>query len=318
MRLIFRVNASNSIGAGHVMRVAVIAEELKKRGIDCFFVGSLGNIDWLVQHFSKMGIIFIDIESEFINQDFSRDILIIDSYEISINEPFISPDKWRKVVVIIDKLTPKYSAHLYIHMGINGNEIPLDCNKYFWGLQYVPIRNTIKKRSIFSIKEVLDTIIVVGGGTDVSNLSLALAPILSNLNGFKKAIFVSDKKREIELIDKRFEIIEFNSDIDELLNNSDLVFTTASTISLEMIAREIPIGVVCAVENQSATYLELSKRKLALAIGKKTSNEHWVINTSQVKKLIYNNTVKTEIIKNMHDLIDFKGASRVVDLIIHH
>ena len=89
MRFIFRVDVSKELGAGHIMRNLGIAEELINRGFDVFFRGEVQDLEWVQKKMEDIGIIFIGKNS----QDFllysKSDILILDSYTISVNDPFI-------------------------------------------------------------------------------------------------------------------------------------------------------------------------------------------------------------------------------------
>ena len=61
MRFVFRADASIEIGAGHVMRSSAIAEEAISQGIECVFVGSILDMDWLTDRIRGLGFFEVDI-----------------------------------------------------------------------------------------------------------------------------------------------------------------------------------------------------------------------------------------------------------------
>ena len=86
MRYVLRADASESIGAGHVMRSSAIAEELIARGENVVFLGQISGLPWVEERIASLGFTMIhDYPSEFISKPES-DVLILDSYEISIND----------------------------------------------------------------------------------------------------------------------------------------------------------------------------------------------------------------------------------------
>ena len=117
MRIVFRADASLEIGAGHVMRSSAIAEEAISRGVECIFVGAFLEIEWLARRIQTLGFTRITNPDDFDFQEYS-DILIVDSYSLDLNDPLIRFGKWRKVVSIVDELTPDYSCDLRIHPGL--------------------------------------------------------------------------------------------------------------------------------------------------------------------------------------------------------
>ena len=50
-------------------------------------------------------------------------MLILDSYEISIEDNFIAPGSWLHIVAIVDGKTPNYRCTLRIHSGLDSNWI---------------------------------------------------------------------------------------------------------------------------------------------------------------------------------------------------
>ena len=62
MRYVLRADASQTIGAGHVMRSSAIAEELIARGKEVLFIGKISNLPWVENRISGLG--FTEIHSE--------------------------------------------------------------------------------------------------------------------------------------------------------------------------------------------------------------------------------------------------------------
>ena len=149
-RYVFRADASPEVGAGHVMRVSTIAEELLNRGLRVSLVGEISEIEWLEKRVGLMcqGLQFIS-EETFTPNPLS-DVLIIDSYNIAIDSPFLESEKWLQMAALLEIGTPKYKADLFIHCGTNPtiqNDYLIDNSQFIVGVEYLPIRKAIREIS---------------------------------------------------------------------------------------------------------------------------------------------------------------------------
>jgi spore coat polysaccharide biosynthesis predicted glycosyltransferase SpsG len=312
MRLVFRADASMNVGSGHVMRCLAIAEEAVSRGIQCVLVGSLGGVDWLQERIASLGISLIP-ESEFSFFDKS-DVLIIDSYTLPRDDNFISTNKWGLVVAIADEATPQYEAGLIIHPGLDGAWFTGNQENFLFGPQFIPVRKSIEKSLGQNITE-LKKIVVFGGGTDTYRFAQEIGRQLSGLPGFKDVSFFSGDKKGVEELDPRFKVYPFGSALDTELSEADLVFTTASTSSLEIVAREIPLGIACSIQNQRTYFQALSDFKVALQIGDRTGTGYWEFDVGEIRRLVSNHELRKEMRMACGGFIDLSGAKRIVDAV---
>ena len=311
MRYVLRADASQSIGSGHVMRSSAIAEELIARGEDVVFVGQISEIPWLVFRINSLS--FSEIYSgtrEFVSNP-EKDILILDSYVVPTYESFIQPGKWRAVVTIADELTPAYEADLIIHPGLSSHLAARDGAKVLAGPRYIPFRRAIQKSERSKDWKSLLEIIVVGGGTDLFGFVSAVCEKLKGVAGaFHAYIFTNDN--EVGNIDSRFTVVSIGSQLDDYAKNVDLVFTTASTTSLEFIAREVAVGIGCAVDNQEEYYESLSAFGVAAPIGRFVEGD-WQIDHTKIAELVHSGGIREELRRNCSGLIDLGGAGRIAD-----
>jgi spore coat polysaccharide biosynthesis predicted glycosyltransferase SpsG len=296
------------------MRCSAIIEEAVSRNIECVVVGTLGNLKWLETRLKTIGALHFENQDNF-EITKGEDILIIDSYNLPIDESFIQEKNWRFVVSVVDDVTPDYNATLLVHPGIDS--IPLDQNNtsVITGKDYVPFRKSIVK-SKNTIKGHVENIIVFGGGSDKRNFACAMAQGLANMPGFDRAVFFSDFQKEIESADSRFEVKFFGTDLDTELDNADLVFTTASTSSLEIIAREIPLGICCVADNQKSYFDALTDLEIAAGIGEYSFSGEWELNWVMINKLIRDSSFRRMITKNSKGYFDLLGSQRIVDRIL--
>jgi spore coat polysaccharide biosynthesis predicted glycosyltransferase SpsG len=313
MRLVFRADASMNLGSGHVMRCLAIAEEAVSRGTQCVLVGSLGGVDWLQERITSIGINLIP-ESKFFPVD-NSDVLIIDSYTLPRDDNFISANKWGSVVAIADEATPPYEAGLVIHPGLDGAWFKGNQENFLFGPQFIPIRKSIKKSLRRNITE-LKKIVVFGGGTDTYRFAQEIGRQLSGLSGYEVVSFFSLEKKGIEALDSRFKVYPFGSALDTELIEADLVFTTASSSSLEIVAREIPLGVACSIANQHTYFQALSDSKIAVQIGDRTSTGYWEFDVEAIRRLVSDHELRKETRMACDGFIDLGGSKRIVDAVI--
>ena len=106
------------------------------------------------------------------------------------------------------------------------------------------------------------------------------------------------------------------SELDLIANDVDVVFTTASTSSLEFIAREIPAGVVCSVDNQVEYYEQLGQLGYAAQLGIRNSNARWEFDQTAIKELLESQEKRNSLKEATRALIDLKGAGRVIDTLV--
>jgi spore coat polysaccharide biosynthesis predicted glycosyltransferase SpsG len=309
-----RADASRSIGSGHVMRSSAIAEELIDRGEEVTFVGEFSTVSWLTGRINNLGFsqIFSDVHD--FKSDPRTDVLILDSYTVAPNEVFIQQNNWKAVVAIVDQQTPSYLADLLIHPAFSDDWIATSDTKVLAGPKYIPFRKSIQKNKKFEAKFKVLSILVVGGGTDTFNFAVAVCNILKKTQiNFDAHIFTNSE--EFSDLDSRFTLVPIGAELDVQANGTDLVFTTASTTSLEFIAREVAVGIACAVDNQEEYYETLSSSGVALPIGRFVEN-NWKIKEQEVIDLVNSNQLRERLQKKCVGLFDLNGAKRIVDEIL--
>ena len=314
MRYVLRADASQSIGSGHVMRSSAIAEELIARGEDVVFVGQISDIPWLAFRINGLGFTVIHSRTEEFISNPDKDILILDSYVVPVGEAFIQPNKWKAIVVIADELTPAYEANLIIHPGLSTHLAAKAGAKVLAGPKYIPFRGSIQKNERSADGKSILEILVVGGGTDLFGFVAAICKELVGISdGFHANIFTNDN--ELGNLDPRFTVVPIGSELDEYAMNVDLVFTTASTTSLEFIAREVAVGIGCAVDNQEEYYESLSAFRVASPIGRFVDSK-WHIDHAKIAELVHSGGIREDLRRNCAGLIDLGGAGRIVDEIL--
>lgn len=313
MRLVFRADASPLVGSGHVMRLSAIAEEAISQGIETVFLGRISNVDWLQSRIAVLGFSQICLPEDF-SPDSESDFLILDSYHVQVNDSLINGGNWKKVVAITDELTPIYQADTYIHPGFDSSWFQGDKSKLFSGPRYFPLRKSIDKVNA-TLQEDIKKILIFGGGTDPFGFALSLSKVLTNVREYETAVFFTDSE-EVRKLDHRFSVEPFGASLDLRIDESDLVLTTASTSSLEVLARGLPIGVACATENQISYHKSLIANGFATDIGFRKSQCSWEFNPSNLAKLINDSSFRMAQVYKSKGVIDTLGASRCLEVIL--
>ena len=313
MRFVFRADASMTIGSGHVMRSSAIAEEAIARGIPSMFVGKISELTWVSERISGLGFKQVLEKSSECIPDENQDILIIDSYEIPTDDEFIQSRKWSKVVSIFDELTPDYSCDLRIHPGLTKVWAEPFSGITLSGPKFVPLRKSIKNSSQRTPGGTLE-LLVVGGGSDTYGFVPAVLKVITQLTLDFHATIFSNSFVAGDL-DERISVSEVGLNLDLVANRVDLVFTTASTTSLEFLARGSAVAIGCAVDNQELYYKELSSGDYAAPIGEFLNNE-WHLDAKLIQELVSSENLRATLKANSADLIDLNGAKRIIDEIL--
>jgi spore coat polysaccharide biosynthesis predicted glycosyltransferase SpsG len=163
----------------------------------------------------------------------------------------------------------------------------------------------------------IEQILVFAGGTDSTGATLEIANYLRTLKTFKRAIIYSDLIDAVSELDSRFLVKPYGSSLDFDIDSSQVVLTTASTSSLEIIARGIPLGVICVVQNQMSYYRKLGELGVVSQIGIRDEDGFLILCEAELKRLISDFSYRESLILAGKNLIDLSGPKRVVDAIVN-
>ena len=296
------------------MRSSAIAEELIARGKDVVFIGQISELPWVKERITSLGFTDVFTEPSDYLSSSKSDVLLLDTYLIDINDAFINPENWLHVIVIVDELTPNYRCTLRIHPGVDSDWVGNSLTPTLAGPRYIPIRSSLSKKAHISIDmEHSLRVAVVAGGSDPYGLVHEIASILGKIPGQFEVSLFSDSTPST--LDSRFKYIKIGQRLDDLTMDVDLVITTASTSSLEFLARGLCVGLVCAVDNQRQYYDSLGKLGVAAQLGFRTLDNTWALDEQKIYSLISSTELRMNLMTKAVGLVDFSGASRIVDVI---
>ena len=219
MRYVFRADASKLIGAGHVMRISAIAEELIGLKENVIFVGQISGLPWVEQRIFSLGFNHIHIDQTSFVSDPENDVLIIDSYSISKDDLFIKPNNWFRIISIVDEETPDYQCDLRIHPGLDSSwkgesKIPI-----LSGPEYIPLRKSIAKNKLNRDKKAKTiNFAVIAGGSDPCGLIPTMAEILHSFEDeFRVFLFAASEQNLVS--DPRLVYVDAGDQLEVITNN---------------------------------------------------------------------------------------------------
>ena len=295
------------------MRISAIAQEAIIRGHECRFVGRITDLAWVEEYVRTLG--FKSLNQDIDNSDtiFQDEILVVDSYTIALDSPFNNPKIWKLVVCVTDHFTPQYSADIYINQSMF-KVSTVESRGVLDGPDYALIRKGIKKVINYSTLQFPPRILILGGGSDPFGFVREVLHKLSN----SELLFVTHVFSDENLSSFSSLSIHQHSlgpELDAIADSIDLVITTASTSSIEFIAREIPTLIACAVDNQEKLYFDLINLGLAIPIGKRNSTGDWRLDLKAIEVAVRDEGVRLNLRQKIQGYVDLMGPSRILDKI---
>jgi UDP-2,4-diacetamido-2,4,6-trideoxy-beta-L-altropyranose hydrolase len=337
MNVIIRVDASNSIGTGHIMRCLTLADELtQNRGkVEFICREEPGN---MINHIEKRGYEVkplpagIDLETDReLSQDFlgkhteTIDWLVVDHYELDARWESYMHSSVRKIMVIDDMANRPHDCDLLLDQNYNETPnryqrlVPITCTQLL-GPEYALLRPQFSKarEKLRNRTGEVKRILVFMGGADPTNQTCKVLRAIKKFNSpdiaVDTVIGVSNKHREeIENLASNMSktICHYNvENMSELMAVADLSIGASGTTSWERCCVGLPSLVITIANNQIKIAENLGKNGIITNLG-------WFedVNQSDIKSALEYLLDKPDIIRQMSidgmRIVDTLGTERV-------
>ena len=189
-------------------------------------------------------------------------MLIIDHYSIDYRFEKIIKDKTQVKILSFDDTYQKHYCDILLNHNIYAKIedykglVPDFC-ELRCGEKYTLIRDEFKKIKIRNrtINKGRPVVFVSLGGTDVSNISLAVLKILAEFDGMLVNLATTNANQnidELQYFAKQYQNINICIDcnIAEMMNNSDFAIITPSVILYEVMFLKLPFISIKTADNQ--------------------------------------------------------------------
>lgn len=330
----FRVNANERVATGHLMRCITLALECLRQGSSCvFLLGDLTCKDMLIKN--KLEYINLNRPSDDWEQEI-KDIryiiaqenithLVVDSY--TVTEKYLSELKQSLYVVYMDDFCTRVHD---VNAIVNSSQWPEQSTlqekyrdtdvKVLAGTNFAPLRREFYGAYQRICKE--KQIMITTGGTDPFHVAKRVVELLRKNHMFDeyKIIVIAGKLcediQELHLMaesDDRLRIKSNVSNMAEIMKESCMAVTAGGMTVYELCACGIPMVCFSFSDDQLGFAKKFDKRGVLLYAGDARFQEDTPQNiVCKLEWLIVSEKFQKESREKMHELVDGKGAARIV------
>jgi spore coat polysaccharide biosynthesis predicted glycosyltransferase SpsG len=321
----FRCDSSKTTGTGHVTRCFALAEVFERSGWDVIFCGEFEEPKWILELVTRIKNLKIESVEVVLNSQIQYDVVVFDSYNFASNELNSLANFGNFIVSIVDEVSEKINADLYI------SSLPLEylerfdkVSNYLFGPEYALVRSDFLKISNNSqnrLKKVSNLKVgVFSGGVAKKELFEVLLPqLIPVLGGWDFKIFTGKEETpELSLNSTHLTFAEPSFKFYEQLSDVSFVVATASVSSWEFLCMGIPLSIYGIYENQRNTYNFLSKNKYAVGLGFTNHFENLKIDQKILKNYTIRILEKESKIDKEENIVDGLGPTRIYNEIINN
>ena len=239
--LVFRLDANNSVGAGHLKRSLALIEPLMERGVNIAVQGFISE-----SFRSELDLLGIPLTQGSRIQDCK--CLVIDHYGDLDNILLLVPATTK--VVLFEDVQQRSSDRVDMVIdafGLRDLYLPKFPNaKIFCGLQYQVFRSAIEvhKRDSFAAG---DECVVTLGASSQHHLLTRILDVLQSVDSCLKVLVVSDDDIQVGSDTK---VIPFSNDFLTRVMRAKFVVCAAGQTLLELVYCGVPVIGIEIAENQ--------------------------------------------------------------------
>lgn len=320
-KIIFRADASQSIGMGHFIRTLALAEMLNEHFF-CIFATQTPT-QYQIKEIDRVCHKRIDLPANenhfkvFLNLLKGDEIVVLDNYYFTTNYQFEIKTKGCQLVCIDDIHDKHFVADIVINHaeGISQDVYSAeDYTRFLLGNKYALLRkqflNDIKDNS-----EKHYASFIMMGGADPFNLIEKFALVLDDFDFSEPTLVISGhnnlRKHKLRRSKK---IVYYNeissSQIFQLMQESRFGILPASTIAIEACAARLPFICGYFVENQKEIYSGIKKNNLAICVDNFLEIDDKLIKEGINK--ICNTIISDKIISQQISKLDKKSKERII------
>ncbi|UCH71943.1 MAG: UDP-2,4-diacetamido-2,4,6-trideoxy-beta-L-altropyranose hydrolase [Thermoplasmatales archaeon] len=332
--IVFRVDASEDIGIGHLMRCLALSEELLKRNYTCYFLSNIQN-EYLLEKLKDFNVSYIKIKSNDTENDDITELLdftmsnncdwvITDHYGISNSYLKKLKEKKLNILSMDDNAQIKYPSDVVLNQNSYAERMHFSSEpytKYLLGSKYVLLQDRILRREEKKERKAVNKILITLGGTSFNDLILKILTSLQKIVKEDIEIFVilGPFNQSFDIIKKFTEKTDINvklfdspKNMTDIYLDTDIAISAGGTSCYELAYFGIPNAVITVAENQINIAKDLSKRNVSLYSGdiEYFKEEKFI---QDINKLLERPELRNEMSNNGRRLIDGKGKMRIVD-----
>lgn len=283
MNIVFRVDSSSQIGAGHLMRCITLADELKRKKHQITFVCRelTGNLSALINY----PVLMLPKNDDFQSDDVYLNLLGVTQIQDAVQTIKVIPknvgllivdnyalDKtWHKqlrlhvnkIMVIDDLANKQFDCDVLLNQNLDiqkkdyEDKVQNDC-ELLLGCDYALLRpefSQLRKQALEKRKntKVIKNIFVSMGGYDKKNVTYEVLQQLDD--NFNVVVVLGKESQHRDMIkhyvkDKNIEIIIAAENMAELMLNADLAIGAGGSSSWERCCLGLPTLLYVTSENQ--------------------------------------------------------------------